>query len=1261
MIKKLHYNKYLRILLTAFILAVLCIPSLPLFHINLFDVPVGAATRDLYWIGGSGDWSDTANWSLTSGNSDNSSPQVVPDSDDNVYFDANSGFTGISRTVTMNSSPGYCLDMDWTGAPNNPIFNRQNNADLYIYGSLTLIASMTFDAVAANGRIGFLSTSAGETVTTAGVNLNNVLYGMEFAGNGGEWTLQDELTVSSITHTKGILDTNDQTINCKGFFTTGSNARELILGNSTINISNTGYFQYTGSNLTLGEGTSSIITDGTSGTCKFYGNGETYYDVQLINVHSLSTTDNSLISGANTFTTLSISGDASTGYTTNIDANQIITGTLTIAGDSAVNRLLIRSDTIGTARTLTAATVTVSNADFQDITGAGTASWNLSAITGKSGDCGGNSGITFTTADNMYWSKNNGAWTDPANWFLATNGGGGAGRVPLPQDTAIFDANSFDDTGKIVTIVDNYRVGDIDASGATFAPTFGSGDFNVLVYGSITWGAMDIHASIDWFFYSRYSETLTSASKTFPDITIGSTSGDGISGTLTLQDALTSSGIVTLNRGTLDFNDQNVTMATFDSSTNTYTRTLSMGDGEITVNSTAAVNKWNIATGSFTLNKDNSTLILTNSGTNAQSITGGGKTYDGLTIKGAGVYTLTFNDANTWNTMLIDRSEAAKTIAGNVIQTVTNLTIPVSGTTQVTITNVDFVKSSGTVALGYVTISGSVVDGVGSGAAFYAGATPPSVNGGSNSGWNFTEPSDPILTTLGASEVSFYTAKLNGVLDSMAGQPNGYISFQYSTDPAYPSDSTVVSSGEYTTLPGEFFYNITSGLSAGTTYYFRIRFYYGTTYAYGSTVFFTTAGGTGVPTVITGSATNPTSSTITLQGVVTDMGGYTTVNLYFDYGVTASYGDNITATVPTATDIGAFSVKLTNLQMKTTYHFRAKIGYIVSGVEIFAYGADGTFTTTITSGTDSGGQPLPNLISQIFNGGVFSSFLESNDLLFIAEIANTYADNTTNKYYPNGNISKLFVLQLVNTDGSTVLAQVPLRDWGLKPISIYMNASTSSNMTLGENYILRLHALFTASPPTDVDYTLQDDDWYGNDMNSLDFWCVSVAGEMNTYYSLWGKTGSMLTNTIDKGAIISQDGTGYFVEGIPEIDYVRPDLFYAVSSKPIFTTGTGTNAFAANHIWTSQVGTKIAADFTTFGGLFDVNGSEMMGWLIGLIIIFIVIFCVSQGSGALGGLVLCVPFLIAGNLLGAIGIQITVVGCILCSFFFIRQFIIKTL
>jgi hypothetical protein len=46
-----------------------------------------ASPQNLYWVGGSGNWNDPENWSLSSGGA---SGACIPTSRDNVFFDAGS-------------------------------------------------------------------------------------------------------------------------------------------------------------------------------------------------------------------------------------------------------------------------------------------------------------------------------------------------------------------------------------------------------------------------------------------------------------------------------------------------------------------------------------------------------------------------------------------------------------------------------------------------------------------------------------------------------------------------------------------------------------------------------------------------------------------------------------------------------------------------------------------------------------------------------------------------------------------------------------------------------------------------------------------------------------------------------------------------------------------------------------------------------------------------------------------------------------------
>jgi subtilisin len=93
--------------------------------------------------------------------------------------------------------------------------------------------------------------------------------------------------------------------------------------------------------------------------------------------------------------------------------------------------------------------------------------------------------------------------------------------------------------------------------------------------------------------------------------------------------------------------------------------------------------------------------------------------------------------------------------------------------------------------------------------------------------------------------------------------------------------------------------------------------------------------------VTTSAASNPATTSATLNGNLADLGTATTVNVSFEWGTDTSYAGGTTTAV--AKDaIGTFSASLTSLTAKTTYHFRAK----AAGHGLPVYGSDMTFTTS---------------------------------------------------------------------------------------------------------------------------------------------------------------------------------------------------------------------------------------------------------------------------------------------------------------------------
>lgn len=506
-----------------------------------------------YWVWGSWNWSDSTNhWATSSGGS----PWVAntPTHLDNVVFDTLSNAT--AYTVTMDKE-AFCADMTW----GNPLVGTPTWAGstvLNIYGSLSLVSGMTRTY---SWWITFKASSIGKIITCNTIVIANTI---TFDWVNGWWTFQDTFDngISAITLNNGMLDTNWVTVTCWTFTSNNTNIRTLNMWSSIFNCQQGWQWQIS-DNFTVNAWTSSIRM---TWVYAFAWGWKTFYELQL-------NWTGHLLSGINTFTTLTRTGTATKTDTITFRDNQIVTWTVTINGNSATNRLLVQSDIKGIARTITAWTVTVSNVDIQDITGAWAWSWNLSAITGNSGDCGWNTNITFTTGANQYLEVGASAnWSTAGNWFLATNGGGGAGRVPLPQDTAIIDANSIN-AGSIVITQDMPRIGGCNWTGATNTPTWTTSTA-CSVFGSITLiSGMTLTASTQTYtMEGRGSYTITNATKTWAKAFTFVAPG----WTYTIQDAFNiGATALTLTNWTLDTNGQTITCSTLASS-NSNTRVLTL-------------------------------------------------------------------------------------------------------------------------------------------------------------------------------------------------------------------------------------------------------------------------------------------------------------------------------------------------------------------------------------------------------------------------------------------------------------------------------------------------------------------------------------------------------------------------------------------------------------------------------------------------------------------------------------------------------------
>lgn len=400
--------------------------------------------------GATANWNDISSWSETSGGAVGAS---IPTSVDNAIFDANSLSAPCNLTINAEAN---CLDLDFSGLDN--LLTVTNSAyNLNVYGNLTL-TSNTFLATAFSGT-GYLQLRA---TTSVNITSNGCTRGWNkiyFDGVGGTWTIQDDMnTVAFIYMINGTLIGDNKTI------TTGTIRVEynidsiftLNIPNSVLNINGyiyaVGYLNVTALN--------SVININGGSICQFFRTTGTLNIVNLINVGNCGVQVNCL--------ELTYTGNSVLLFR-NSKINKLkINGT-----NSTIYRCLITSESLSGA-ILECDSLEFSNVDFRDIVGAGTANWDLSAITGGSGDCGGNSGITFTPAENVYHYRaaaGGSNWSTENLWFKGTGGTGGASRVPLPQDTAIFDANTFP-AGSNSVYLNVPRIGSVNMSGVDKAFTF---------------------------------------------------------------------------------------------------------------------------------------------------------------------------------------------------------------------------------------------------------------------------------------------------------------------------------------------------------------------------------------------------------------------------------------------------------------------------------------------------------------------------------------------------------------------------------------------------------------------------------------------------------------------------------------------------------------------------------------------------------------------------------------------------------------------
>ena len=523
---------------------------------------------------------------------------------------------------------------------------------------------------------------------------------------------------------------------------------------STINFTGfTGTFTQGSNTITTTAWTavSGMTYSGASGTININGNSSAFTTGSLTyGTVNIVSTANLTISGANaTVGTLSIS--VSGGYFQVTCPSITVSTSLTIAGaNNYSQRIIFGNLSYFVKSTITCnGSVSLTNVDFYGVTGAGSATWSGTSL----GNAGNNSGVTFTTPKTVYWiqgaSASQGIYTN-ANFATTSGGSASTDNFPLPQDTAVFDANSFGASGKTVTCtVSQGHLPTLDFTNVTNSPTisFNSNTYltgNVTLAAGMTWSPIG-----NLIVIGLTSSSITSAGQTF--CPSGTDSVDYAS-TITFNDNFANGSVLAFQIGTLNANNNNMSMSSF-SNTGSSGRTLTMGSGTWTLTGTGAV--WNnLAASNVTVTTTTSTLKLTDSSSSSKTVYGISKTWGNFWNNTGSTGVVIMGDGASWTNFKIDAGRTQQFTAGTT-NNIKTMTATGSGGSKITIQSVTSAThtlnltstnlANRFVSCDYLLLDHSIATPTGN---WFAGAN--STDNGNNSGWSFTAaPTENISNVMG--------------------------------------------------------------------------------------------------------------------------------------------------------------------------------------------------------------------------------------------------------------------------------------------------------------------------------------------------------------------------------------------------------------------------------------------------------------------------------------------------------------------------------
>ncbi|MEM6398557.1 MAG: gliding motility-associated C-terminal domain-containing protein [Bacteroidota bacterium] len=444
--------------------------KLRLLHLLLFGY-VSLHSADYYWVGNGGNWSDLTHWATESGG--NTFHTVLPDQDDDIYFDDNS-FSLPGQTVFFAQGVQAVGSFDCSGMNINVSFDNSAAGRLSIYGNFILSEFAQWDYF-------------DQQITLTGDQQDKILYlpqdgiDMDIFFDRGSFNIMSNIQLAGrviigncnielnsydiVLHSLRSLNNANGTLKIEGSnlilrpTNQSSNNTEVILDDlelqSNMETNIISQFDYTNIDITYGADTLELNKFLIFGEGDIDVSSRLYVDCKnvflggstelRINAHF----DTLELTKGEKYTIFPLTETSGYEYAISLDhlvANGTCSAPIYLVHTRRPVSILMEDyvPEFYSQYDQQLSHVILENIDIHETSG----SW----VAVEASEIEENTGwadISTSDARTLYWIGENENWFDTQNWSLSSGGTGGA-CLPKPQDRVIFDDNSFSSVGQAV-------------------------------------------------------------------------------------------------------------------------------------------------------------------------------------------------------------------------------------------------------------------------------------------------------------------------------------------------------------------------------------------------------------------------------------------------------------------------------------------------------------------------------------------------------------------------------------------------------------------------------------------------------------------------------------------------------------------------------------------------------------------------------------------------------------------------------------------